>query len=160
MKMIILFGLLRRSGALAQRRLFDLSELEWRIVTQVAAYGPVSLNGLADLLVQDRGQLSRVVKVMVGRGLLTRERKPGGPGIVIELSKSGEALYYQMVDWALERDEALTTGTPPEDIETLRRTLDRMVGKARVLLEQERRAASAPGEDCEKGRPTDADRPS
>ena len=160
MKMIILFGLLRRSGALAQRRLFDLSELEWRIVTQVAAYGPVSLNGLADLLVQDRGQLSRVVKVMVGRGLLTRERKPGGPGIVIELSKSGEALYYQMVDWALERDEALTTGTPPEDIETLRRTLDRMVGRARVLLEQERRAASAPGEDCEKGRPTDADRPS
>ena len=143
MKMIILFGLLRRSGALAQRRLFDLSELEWRIVTQVAAFGPVSLNGLAELLVQDRGQLSRVVKAMVARGLLTRERKPGGPGIVIDLSEQGEGLYGQMVAWALERDEALTGGIPPDEVATLRRTLDRMTEKARTLLAQERKAAGS-----------------
>lgn len=154
MKMIILFGLLRRSGALAHRRLFDLSELEWRIVTQVAAYGPVSLNGLAEVLVQDRGQLSRIVKAMVGRGLLTRERTPGGPGIVIELSMQGEALYHRMVDWALERDRALTGGIPPEDVETLRRTLDRMTVEARLLLEQERQAADGSGGDEEEGRPT------
>jgi DNA-binding MarR family transcriptional regulator len=149
MKMIIVFGLLRRSGVLAQRRLFDLSELEWRIVTQVAAYGPVSLNGLAEALVQDRGQLSRVVKAMVGRGFLTRERKPGGPGIVIELSKDGEGLYHQMVDWALERDDMLTGDTPPEEVATLRRTLDRMADKARVLLAREREAAGAAGGEDE-----------
>src|SRR5688572_16582887 len=68
MKMIALFGLMRRGGALAHRRQFDLSELEWRIITQVAAYNPLSLNGLSELLVQDPGQLSRVVKGMVGRG--------------------------------------------------------------------------------------------
>ena len=147
MKMIALFALLRRGGALAQRRLFDLSELEWRIMTQAAAYGPLSLNGLAELLVQDRGQLSRVVKAMVGRGLLARERKPAGPGIVIELSKQGEALYTHMVEWALERDDALTGGTSPEEVATLRRTLDRMIDKAGQMLDEERKVEGAPRRD-------------
>lgn len=114
-------------------------------MTQVAAYGPLSLNGLAELLVQDRGQLSRVVKTMVGRGVLDRERKPGGPGIVIELTKQGEALYHYMVEWALERDEVLTGGISAEDVATLRRTLDRMIDRARRLLEEERKIEGTPG---------------
>ena len=47
MRMIRLFIMLRRSGILAQRRRFDLSEIEWRIVTQLGGAAPLSLNGLA-----------------------------------------------------------------------------------------------------------------
>lgn len=138
MRMIVLFGLLRRSGVLAQRRHFDLSELEWRVMTQVAKFGPLSLNGLAELLLQDRGQLSRTVKAMVERNLLTRERKPGGPEIVIELSEEGAALHSRMIERAIARDHALTEGIAPEDIATLWRVLDRMIGRARVMMEEER----------------------
>ena len=139
MRMIILFGLLRRSGVLAQRRHFDLSELEWRVMTQVAEFAPLSLNGLAELLVQDRGQLSRTVKRMVERGLLTRERKPGGPEIVIELSKGGAALHARMIERAIERDRALTKGIASEDIATLWRVLEQMIDGARVMMDEERR---------------------
>jgi DNA-binding MarR family transcriptional regulator len=145
MRMVILFGLLRRSGVLAQRRHFDLSELEWRVITQVAEFAPLSLNGLAELLVQDRGQLSRTIKGMAERGLLTRERKPGGPEIVIELSKEGRALHSRMIERAIERDRILTQDIPPEDIAAFWRVLDRMIGHARIMMDEERKLGAAQG---------------
>ena len=46
MRMIRLFVMLRRSGIMAQRRQFGLSETEWRIMTQLGDTAPLSLNGL------------------------------------------------------------------------------------------------------------------
>ena len=142
MRMIRLFILLRRGGILAQRRRFDLSEIEWRVMTQLGATAPLSLNGLADALVQDRGQLSRAVKGMVARGLLTRERKPGGPEIEIELSDGGRALHAAMVDWVVERDAKLTEGLDPADLAALWRMTDAMIGRAEDLLAEEQRASA------------------
>lgn len=142
MRMIGFFNLLRKSGILAQRRQFGLSEIEWRIMTHVGEHAPLSLNGLSDLTLQDRGQLSRAVKGMVERGLLTRERKPGGPEIEIELSKQGRALYSGMVERAIERDRQLTSDIPKEDLETLWRVTDMMIVKAEELMEEERRLGS------------------
>ena len=105
MRMIRLFVLLRKSGIMAQRRQFGLSETEWRIMTQLGDAAPLSLNGLADAMLQDRGQLSRAVKSMVERGLLTRERKPGGPEIEIDLSDQGRTIYGRMIEWvSADRD--------------------------------------------------------
>ncbi|BBC72551.1 MarR family protein [Altererythrobacter sp. B11] len=138
MRMIILFGLLRRSGVLAQRRQFDLSEIEWRIMTQVGQFAPLSLNGLAELLLQDRGQLSRAVKAMVERGLLSRERKPGGPEIEIDLTDKGRDVYARMVERVVERDRQLTDGIPESDIAVLWRVIDTMVERADEMMEAER----------------------
>jgi DNA-binding MarR family transcriptional regulator len=137
MRMIRLFIMLRRSGILAQRRRFDLSELEWRVVTQLGAAAPLSLNGLAEAMMQDRGQLSRAVKAMVERGLLTRERKPGGPEIEIDLSRKGHALYARMIEWVIERDRLLTEGIPQADVAVVWRVLDTMIERAGTMLEEE-----------------------
>ena len=137
-RMIGFFNLLRRSGIRTQKRLFDLSEVEWRIMTQVGGYAPLSLNGLAERTLHDRGQLSRVVKAMVERGLLTRQRKPGGPEIEIELTDQGQALYAEMVERAIERDRRLTSGIAEADIEALWRVMDAMIAEAEQLMEEER----------------------
>lgn len=139
MRMIRLFALLRKSGIMAQRRQFDLSETEWRIMTQLGETAPLSLNGLADAMLQDRGQLSRAVKSMVERGLLTRERKPGGPEIEIELSGEGRKIYAQMVAWVYERDRALTAGIAPADVARVWDVLGAMMHRAGELLEEEAR---------------------
>jgi DNA-binding MarR family transcriptional regulator len=143
MRMIGFFSLLRRSAILAQRRHFDLTEIEWRIMVQVGEFAPLSLNGLAELLLQDRGQLSRAVKRMVERGLLTRERKPGGPEIEIELTPEGRALHARMVERVIERDRMLTEGISAEDITTLRRIIDMMIERAETLIEEEQRLQSS-----------------
>lgn len=145
MRMIGFFNVLRRSGILTSRRQFDLSEIEWRIMTQVGRHAPLTLNRLSELTLQDRGQLSRAVKGMVERGLLTRERKPGGPEVEIGLSKTGCTLYARMVERALERDRRLTGDIPPEDLETLRRVIDQMHVKAEELLDEERELAARSG---------------
>jgi len=141
MRMIRLFILLRRGGIMAQRRRFGLSEIEWRIMTQLGASAPLSLNGLADALVQDRGQLSRAVKGMVARGLLTRERKPGGPEIEIALSGAGRALHADMVGWVVERDARLTEALAPADLSALWRAIDAMIDRAEDMLAEEQRAS-------------------
>ncbi len=139
MRMIRLFVMLRKSGILAQRRQFDLSETEWRIMTQLGEATPLSLNGLADAMLQDRGQLSRAVKAMVERGLLTRARKPGGPEIEIALSARGRAIYAQMVEWVYHRDSELTAGMAEEDIATVWRVLTEMMERAQTMLDEEQR---------------------
>ena len=142
MRMITFFSLLRRSGVLAQRRHFGLSEIEWRIMTQVGDRAPLSLNGLAERTLQDRGQLSRAVKAMVERGLLRRERKPGGPEVEIGLTEEGRALYASMVERAIDRDRRLTSDISEEDLEALWRITDIMIGKAEEMMEEERKLAS------------------
>ncbi len=139
MRMIRLFVMLRKSGILAQRRQFGLSETEWRIMTQLGETAPLSLNGLADAMLQDRGQLSRAVKSMVERGLLTRERKPGGPEIEIGLSDEGRAIYARMVDWVHERDRVLTAGVPLEDVARVWRVLGEMMERAQAMFDEEQR---------------------
>jgi DNA-binding MarR family transcriptional regulator len=139
MRMIRLFVMLRKSGIMAQRRQFDLSETEWRIMTQLGETAPLSLNGLADAMLQDRGQLSRAVKVMVERDLLTRERKPGGPEIEIALSARGRTMYDSMVEWVHERDRALTAGIAQADIATVWRVLGKMMERAQDMVDEEQR---------------------
>lgn len=141
MRMIRLFTLMRRGGILAQRRRFGLSEIEWRIMTQLGTGDRVSLNALAEALVQDRGQLSRAVKGMVIRGLVTRERKRGGPEIEIALSSAGRALHADMVGWVIERDARLTEGLPPGDVAALWRASEIMIGRAEDMLAAEQRAS-------------------
>lgn len=138
MRLVYFFNLMRRSGVLAQRRLFSMSEVEWRIMTHVGASAPLSLNRLAELTLQDRGQLSRTVKGMVERGLLTRERRPGGPTVDIAFAPAGEEMHARMVERALERDRRLTEGLAAEDAAVLRRAIETMVTRAEEVLEEER----------------------
>jgi DNA-binding MarR family transcriptional regulator len=145
MRMIGLFNILRRSGILTSRREFGMSEIEWRIMTQVGRHAPLTLNRLSELTLQDRGQLSRAVKGMVERGMLTRERKPGGPEVEIGLSDEGSTLYARMVERAIERDRRLTGGISRDDLETLRRVLALMHVEAEELLEEERKLAHRSG---------------
>ena len=132
---------------LAQRRQFGLTEIEWRIMVNVGEYAPLSLNGLAELLLQDRGQLSRAVKGMVTRGLIDRKRKPGGPEIEIALGPEGRELHRKMVDFVIYRDERLTEGVDDGDLETLRRLMDLMIGRAQDMMDDEQHFLGQPGGD-------------
>ena len=136
MRMVVLFSLMRRSTVLTQRRDFKLSEIEWRIMTTLSEDTVLSLNGMADLLMQDRGQLSRAVKGMVERGLLTRTRKPGGPEIEIALAPEGRVLRARMTERAKQRDAFLTEGIDEADLLATRRVIEAMMIRADELLAQ------------------------
>lgn len=134
--------LLRRSSTLANRRAFGLSWIEWRVMSQVGEHAPLSLGDLSDLLNLDPGQVSRAVKGLAERGLLSRERRAGGPSIMIAVTGEGRVLHDRMVELAIARHEFLVSDIPREEIEQVARVLDAVRRKAQLLLERERAAAS------------------
>jgi DNA-binding MarR family transcriptional regulator len=146
MRMIRLYSLLRRSGTLARRRQFGMNETDWWIVAQVGEYAPLSLNGLAERLGQDRGQLSRAVKSLVERGLLKRERKPGGPEIEIDLAPKGQQIYRGMIELAIERDRELTDGFAPDSLDVMRGLVEEMIVRAEAMLAEQKRLAALASE--------------
>ena len=142
MRMIKLYGLLRRSGTLARRRKFGMNETDWWILAQVGEFAPLSLNGLAERLVQDRGQISRAVKGMVERGLLKRGRKPGGPEIEIALAPEGQRVYREMIELVIERDRELTESLDPAKLAIMRELVEEMIARADAMHNEERRLAA------------------
>ena len=142
-----LLDLVRRSATIANRREFDISGIESRIMLHVGDHAPLSLNELADLIRLDRGQLSRAVKAMVTRGLLNRRRRPGGPAIVITLSDEGAALHGRMMTLTRKRNEFLLGDIAEADIEMTARVLAAVTHNAETLLADERaRGAQLAGE--------------
>lgn len=137
MQMIVLQLLLRRSGTLAQQRLFELSEVQWRILTYLGYMAPLSLTGLADGLLQDRGQVSRAVKELVKRGLVSQKRKPGGPEQEINLSAAGLVMHAKLVEGVIARDQALTEGFDTKELEAVGRVVEVMITRARAMLAAE-----------------------
>jgi DNA-binding MarR family transcriptional regulator len=135
------FTMLRRAEILANRRLFDLTEIEWQIIIYVGGRGPFSLSRLAELTMKDEGQLSRAVKKMCTRGLLSRRRIPGGPSIEIGLSDEGRALFRTMAERSLARDRWMTEGLAEEDVDALGRVVDTMMERARAMLEEQKKLA-------------------
>lgn len=134
MQVITLFVLMRRSLSQRYRREFDLTELEWRIMTRLSGDKTLSLGTLATYLMQDPGQTSRAVKGMVARGLLASQRKKGGPEIAISLTEKGLALRREMERRVLEREEFLTRGLPKRDLELVSRSLAHMIARAQSVL--------------------------
>ena len=136
MRIVHLFLSLRRTSSVMQPKALVLSRLEWRVMTQLDGTKPHSLSALADRLMLDRGQLSRAVKDMVERGLLTRGRKPGGPEIEIDLSSEGLEIRSAMIDRAGDRDRYLTEGLDPEDQAAAFRVIEHMIVRAGMLPEE------------------------
>ena len=141
--------LLRRSSTLANRRETGLSWIEWRVMAQAFEHAPLSLNDLAELLNLDPGQVSRAVKGMASRGLLCRERRPGGPAVMITGTAAGKVLHARMVDLAIARNAFLVSEIPSEEIEQVIRVLDAVRGRAQLRLERERAAGSQQDNDSD-----------
>jgi len=140
-RLLTLLNLLRRSASLTYRRTCDLSDFEWRIMAQAGEHACLSLNDLAELTGQDRGQLSRGVKGLCERGLLLRNRRPGGPGVQIELSTEGRRVFDQMIDLATSRNADLASIFNEEELRFLESALDRLTAIARHQLSLEQAKA-------------------
>ena len=136
MRVVHLFLMLRRSNTNTQPEEAVLSRLEWRVMTQLDGVSPLSLTQLAERLLLDRGQLSRTVKGMVERDVLTRSRKPGGPEIEIDLTREGLNLRSAMIDRAGERDKFLIDGLDPADLAVAFKVVEHMIARAGTIAHE------------------------
>ncbi|MDX3054573.1 MarR family transcriptional regulator [Streptomyces sp. NE06-03E] len=128
---------LSRSAALRYRREFDVSLGEWRSLALIAADPTLTLNRLARRAGLDKAQMSRVVRGLVERGLVTRTESTGRSR-QLALTDSGIEVYRGLIRAANERDAAFAAALSEEEALVLERTLEKLAELALSLERQER----------------------
>jgi DNA-binding MarR family transcriptional regulator len=134
-------NLLSRGAELRYRREFGVSLWEWRSLALLgAASEPLSLNHLAHAAGIHKSQMSRVVSALTGRKLVVRSAdEDDARGVRLALSKAGRKLYEGLIAAASDRDAAFRNCLSSQERVALDRILNKLGGKARDLILQEKR---------------------
>ncbi len=126
-------------AALRNEAEFDLQPRDWRIIGLLGAFAPMSLQALAREVGVDKSQGSRVVSLLIERGLLARDADAtDGRGVQLSLTPRGRTLYRKAFPRAVKRNEQLLSVLSAEELEVLERALDKLTGQAKSMLEQAR----------------------
>jgi DNA-binding MarR family transcriptional regulator len=127
-------NLLQRSAALTYRRATQLSDFEWRVLSQVGEHAPLTLIQLVPLLSRDKSQVGRTLARLEERGLTSREKIGGGRHILVGVSEAGRQTYARLADIALARNAALVAGLSARDQQSLMTIFDKLTTSATMLL--------------------------
>ena len=106
---------------------FGMSLGEWRVLGAIQAYAPVTLAGLARELYQDKGQLSRTIKALSGRGLVAsahdaRDKR----NLFFRLTPTGKRWHDRMLAFAADRNAHLVDGLKAKERAELFRLLAKL----------------------------------
>ncbi len=151
-RMVRLVNFIMRSSALAFHRTSGLSDFEWRILARICETPPLSINELGGLLNRNVGQVSRTVKRLVAAGLVRRENRGGGPGVLLTPTPRGRIVYAPLEQLAIERDALLTKGFTEGEIADLVRYTERLTDNALILLGREQAIQAGENEDADAHR--------
>ena len=105
----------------------DLSLREWRVLGIIAALEPVKFGEVVRGLQLDKGQLSRLVKALVDRGLVLNEVDAEDQRVSrLTLSPAGRELHSVLPAQALEGNDRVLAALSPAETETFIRLLDKL----------------------------------
>ena len=117
-----------RDGAVIFRRAFGLTLNEWRVLGLVAAHAPLGLNRLAELVLMDKGQLSRTVQALGARGMLASIVSPqDARKVALSLTDKGRRCHDDVLHFAIARNEEVVTPLTPDETRAFIATLDRLL---------------------------------
>ncbi|MGB3244792.1 MAG: MarR family winged helix-turn-helix transcriptional regulator [Sulfitobacter sp.] len=141
-KLARLVGINDRAGHRWSEQLFDLSLNEWRMLALVQANAPVRAGDLAELMLMDKSQLSRLIRSLSKKRLIkSMPDKDDARAIVIEVTSKGQMLYEEVMAEVLRRNERVLEVLSPEEVAQFDRLLGRLIQHNLALLEAMQRAA-------------------
>jgi DNA-binding MarR family transcriptional regulator len=106
---------------------FGLRVLEWRVLGLTVALEPVRFGAIARRLRLDKGQLSRLVKALVQRGLVSTRTDDKDQRILrLTATSAGQALHDRVLSKALARNELIASALNAEEVATLFALLDKL----------------------------------
>jgi len=134
----------RRLKQVAWARLtpYNLTPQQFWVILVLLEEKSLSLHALAERVWMDDPTASRIVKAMVGRGLLRSAADPGhGRRIMISLTPEAEPMAHELKALSLEFREGMAKGLSAKDRNVLRQglralieNLDGMLVEARAEL--------------------------
>jgi DNA-binding MarR family transcriptional regulator len=117
---------LTNSASATYRRLFGIGVLDFRVMVMLALEPGVSGARIAEVIDLDKAAVSRTLRSLEKRGLISAAAGHGRARI-LRLTAAGETLYNEVEKLAQQRERVLLADLPPEDRETLRRLLRQLL---------------------------------
>ncbi|MCV2893208.1 MarR family winged helix-turn-helix transcriptional regulator [Lentibacter sp. XHP0401] len=116
----------RLGGANFQNRL-GVTLNEWRVIGLTEALSPAVVSDVRKMLLMDKGQLSRVVSGLVGRGFLTTHPSQEDRRVVtLSLTRAGRELHGRVLAEAAMRNESVVGCFTPDECAEFLRLLDKL----------------------------------
>lgn len=98
--------MLKSSAAYTQK--FGIGMMEWRVISVLSGTPNSSVQSISDILGLDKAAVSRTVKKLEEKQYLSVAGDDNDKRVyVINLTESGEQLYEDAADFALERERLL-----------------------------------------------------
>ncbi len=124
----------------AARRAHRLPVKDWTVMQIMAAHGPLLPADIGRIGTQDKATISRAIKCLLDRGLVSKQPKPGdGRTFAVALTAEGWAVYEAIVPQVRRRQQealaALGAGEADE--------LQRLVAKLDDALRDARKRRKA-----------------
>ncbi|MEM9561093.1 MAG: MarR family winged helix-turn-helix transcriptional regulator [Actinomycetota bacterium] len=103
---------------------YSVSPEEWAVLLVLWSRSPQTPGGLSDETIRDPTTVTRLIDRMVKKDLVVRSEDPNDRRRSnISLAPRGTELEHELVPIAFELIAQATAGIPPEDLETVQRTL-------------------------------------
>jgi len=124
------------TGSARFREAFGLSLNEWRVMGVVNALSPVTFGRIRDVLLMDKGQLSRVVKQLTARGVLRSTPTPkDARAVELSLTEVGSELHDEVLKITALRNEVVVETLTREECQEFMRILQKITAHNEQLSE-------------------------
>ncbi len=140
-----LASLTSANATLRYGRKFSLSIQDWRAISTLGSFAPLSMKDLASRAQLEKGFASRTVSGLVERGfVLSKRSESDGRGVTLELSAAGKKLYKRVFVDAVARNENYLIGFTAKQRATLFELIGLMTANARRMVELEKKLVDEP----------------
>lgn len=144
-RLIRLAELISRLATVTFVHRFGVKNTHLRILVMLGAHQPISVNELSRRTHIDKAWISRSLRGLVRRKLVTKAAHPADRrASLITLTKAGEALLQEIAPVALKHERQLLQELPSRDVERLLGILSRRAEEMLRLATKNRRQTSAP----------------
>lgn len=143
---VIVFKLARltavneRLGNRWSETLFGLSLNEWRMLALVQAHQPVRAGDLADSMLMDKSQLSRLNRSLTDKKYIkSKPDKLDARAITLGLTPGGQRLFERIIAQVMRRNEVVLGALDEQEVAQFNGLLDRLLAHNLGLLEARQR---------------------
>ena len=107
-----------------QKSGFDITPEQWRLILKIAENEGYSQGGLADDVLNDRPNITRILDVLERKDLIRRKNDPSDRrNTLIFLTEKGKNLIDTLLPDVIEEKEKYYKGLKEKDVDELRRIL-------------------------------------
>lgn len=140
-KLVGLVAYLKRSAMLACQRTHGLSNFQGQVLSLIGLYSPLPMARLITAMGRDKSQIGRTVSALEEAGLIHRLRPTRRRDIVLQLTDAGAAVFRAMYDETVRREADLWIAENETDRMFYQDMVDRLIARARALIEEVKSAA-------------------